>query len=418
MHGNELKPKLSSPSGNMRKLSNWLDGFEEYMKGRGSPALFVRWAGIFTLSSALERRAWVKTGKGILYPNMYVVSVGPPGAGKTLAMAAGREMLEEVEGIHIAPTSVTKASLIDAMEGAKRTIIRPQDNPSTISYNSLIVTSDELGVFLPAYENDFMNVLTNIYDCRIYSETRRTKNVSIKIDHPQLSLAAATTPSYLNALLPEGAWDQGFLSRTLLIYSGAEDPGDLFKENNGNEGLYKDLVYDLKSIGKFYGKFEWEPAAAEAMTAWHKARGEPVPDHPKLQHYNTRRTAHLLKLCMVASISSSSSGVITVENFVEALDWLVVAETAMPDIFKSMRSGGDGRVMEEAWHFVYQIYIKTKKAVSEQRLMRFISERTPAYSVERIIQIMEKQGQIKAQWAIDGESQVRAYIPGPKQDHP
>src|SRR5690606_31276805 len=121
--------------------------------------------------------------------------------------------------IHIAPTSVTKASLIDALAAAERKIIRPGHDPSIITFNSLVVASDELGVFLPAYENDFMNVLTNIYDCRVYSETRRTSKVSIRMEAPQLNFTAATTPSYLTALLPEGAWDQGFLSRTILIYS-------------------------------------------------------------------------------------------------------------------------------------------------------------------------------------------------------
>jgi hypothetical protein len=296
------------------------------MKNKGSPKLFTRWAGIFAVAAALERKVWIRNNKGILYPNLYVISVGPPGAGKTLATSVAHDFLVDLEDHHIAPTSVTKASLIDALAGAERKVIRPMETPAITSFNSLIVTSDELGVFLPAYENDFMNVLTNIYDCRIYSETRRTAKINIKMEAPQLNFTAATTPSYLTALLPEGAWDQGFLSRTMLIYSGAEAPRDLFSGAVYDEALEQRLQDDLHEIGNLFGKMTFTEDAKEAINAWHVQGGPPIPDHPKLQHYNTRRTAHLLKLCMVSSAAQSDGLVIDLEHFTEALDWLLEAE--------------------------------------------------------------------------------------------
>lgn len=369
------------------------------MRDKGSPDIFVEWAGIFTIAAALERRVWIKTKKGMLFPNMYVVTVGPPGAGKTLATSVAHDMLMTLEDHHLAPTSVTKASLIDALVAAERKIIIPGQNPPLVAYNSLIVTSDELGVFLPAYENDFMNVLTNIYDCRVYSETRRTNKLNLKMEKPQLNFAAATTPSYLTALLPEGAWDQGFLSRTMLVYAGADAPSDLFGDSIYDEALEKALLHDLQRLGKLYGKMSFTPEAEQAINDWHKAGGPPTPDHPKLQHYNTRRTAHLLKLCMVACASCGDDLVITLEHYAEALDWLLRAEGVIPDIFKSMKTGGDGRVIEECYHFCYQIYVKEKKPVLEHRLWSFLQERTPAHNVERILQVMEKAGLLEKKFA-------------------
>lgn len=395
----------------MRKLQSWLDGFESFTDGKGSPKIFSKWAGIFAIASALERRVWIKTAKGILYPNMYTITVGPPGAGKTLALAIARSMLEELPDIHIAPTSVTKASLIDALNLAKRDIIRPIEGH--IHYNALTVTSDELGVFLPAYENDFMNTLTNIYDCRIYSETRRTKDLKLKIENPMLNLAAATTPSYLNALLPEGAWDQGFLSRTMLIYSGAEAPGDLFFEADANTELQRNLVHDLKDIGRMYGKMAFTEEAAQAINSWHKSGGLPLPDHPKLAHYNTRRTAHLLKLCMVAAASNHEFGDITLDDYAEAMNWMIEAEAAIPDIFKSMRNGGDARVIEDAYYFVYKAYLPRKQLVSEARLFNFLQERTPVHNVERIVMVMERAGLLIKEYLSTG---MFGYKPGEKRE--
>lgn len=386
----------------VRKLESWTDSFNRYMANKGSPALFTKWAGIFAVAAALERKVWIRTGKGVLYPNLYVITVGPPGAGKTLATSVVHDFLSQLEDHHIAPTSVTKASLIDALNLAERKIIRPMETPAITSFNSLIVASDELGVFLPAYENDFMQVLTNIYDCRVYSETRRTSKINIKMEAPQLNFTAATTPSYLTSLLPEGAWDQGFLSRTMLIYSGADAPSDLFQINNYDKQLEEDLIHDLHEIGNMFGKLSFEEDVKEALNAWHIGGGQPAPSHPKLSHYNTRRTAHLLKLCMVSCVARGESQIITLDNYIEALDWLMECEQVMADIFRAMRSGGDGKVMEECYHYLYEAWVKSKQPVQEHRLYAFLQERTPAHNVGRIIEVMEKANLIEKKWGDAG----------------
>lgn len=394
----------------VRKLGSWTDGFNEYMANKGSPKLFTKWAGIFAIAAALERKVWIRNNKGQLFPNLYVITVGPPGAGKTLSTAVVYEFLNKLEDHWIAPTSVTKASLIDALAGAERKIIRPTDTPAITTFNSLTVASDELGVFLPAYENDFMNVLTNIYDCRIYSETRRTAKINIKMEAPQLNFTAATTPSYLTSILPEGAWDQGFLSRTILVYSGGEGPQDLFSGASYDTQLEADLEHDLHQIGELFGKMLFEEDVKTALTEWHMAGGPPAPTHPKLQHYNTRRTAHLLKLCMISCASTGDSLIITLENYAEALDWLMEVERVMPDIFRAMRSGGDGKVMEECWHYLYETYVKNKQPILEHRVYAFLQERTPAHNVGRILEVMEKSGLIEKKFGDIG----MAYVPRTK----
>jgi len=410
MNVNALKPVSSAVS--LRKAGNWLDGFHKYCSNKGSPDIFVRWAGIFTIAAALERKTWLRTAKGKTYPNIYTFFVGPPGAGKTLATKISREFLRELKEFHLAPSSVTKASLIDALDAAKRYVIQP--GQPQIAYNSLTVISDELGVFLEAYENNFMAALTNIWDNEIYTETRRSTKLNLKIEDPQLSIIAATTPSYLNNLLPEGAWDQGFLSRVMLVYSGAGEPNDIFAVNAFDEALKKDLLHDLNSIYKLYGAFTVDPEAASLIGAWHKQGGPPVPSHPKLQHYNTRRTQHLLKLCMVASVASTNDLHITSDHFAEALDWLVELEHSITDIFKSMKSGGDTSVIEETYHFVYTAFIAKKQLVSGHRVSAFVSERTPAHNVARVIEVMCSAGLLEK--GIMGTGIV-GYKPGAKQEH-
>lgn len=411
---NTIRPTLAAVP-NVRRCKNWIDSFEQYCQGKGSPDVFIRWAGIFTLAAALERRVWIKTSKGTMFPNMYVFLVGPPGAGKTLALEMSREFLGELDKLHLAPTSVTKASMIDALDAAKRHVIVPKATPPTVEFNSLTVVSNELGTFLTAYEADFMSLLTELWDSKKYSETRRSSKLNIQIEKPQVSILAATTPAWLNGFLPEGAWEQGFLARVMLAYSGAEAPGDLFGQVQLEETIRKDLAHDIKQIFNLYGEMAFEPEAAMALTAWHKystAGGPPVPDHPKLTNYGTRRTSHLLRLCMVACVSRGEELIITLDDYVEALNWLTELEHTIPDIFKSMKSAnGDGKVMEEAYYYVYKSFVRDKKEVSEQRLMAFLSERTPAHNVERIIKVMTSAGLIERRIMTTG---YPGYKPGAK----
>lgn len=375
-----------------RKFSSFVDGFLRYTEGRGSPAIYRRWTAIFLVSAALERKAWITTAKGVLYANQYIFLIGPAGVGKSLCTAMSYNLLSSIRTpetpIHIAPTSVTKASLADAINKAERRIIKLHEKPPLTAFNSLQVIANELGVFLPAWDGDFMSTLTDLWDNGRYHETRRTTKVEINIPNAQLNILSATTPAYLNSLLPEGAWEFGFMSRVISIYSGETAYTDIFATLDDDGSVYQHLVHDLSDIYNIWGEFTIADEVKEAINAWARQGFNPRPDHPKLTHYNTRRLAHLLKLCIVASASASSGRVITLEHYSEALDWLVEAESYMPDIFKALKTGGDARAIEECWHFSYQYFMKHKTPVPEHLIVTFLGERVPAHSVDRILDVM------------------------------
>lgn len=375
-----------------RKFKSFIDGFLSYTEGRGSPALYRKWTAIFLVGAALERKGWITTAKGVLYANQFIFLIGPAGVGKSLCTAISYDLLNAIRTpespIFLAPTSVTKASLADALNKAERRIVKLNENPPITAFNSLQVISNELGVFLPSWDGDFMSTLTDLWDNGRYHETRRTSKIEINIPKAQLNILSATTPAYLNSLLPEGAWEFGFMSRVINIYSGETAYTDIFAELDHDGAAYKNLVADLTDIYHTWGEFIITDEVKEAINAWARTGFGPRPDHPKLTHYNTRRLAHLLKLCIIASASTSSERIITLDHYAEALSWLVEAESYMPDIFKALKVGGDQRSMEECWHFAYQYFMKHKTPVPEHLLVMFLGERVPAHSVDRILDVM------------------------------
>lgn len=397
----------------MRKCSSWTDAFNKYMEKSGSPELFRKWTGIFTVAAALERKVFVQTSKGVLHPNLYVILVGPPAAGKTIASAFASDIMRETlagsssDEHKIAPTNVSRASMIDALDDAKRRFVTPKMD-AVIEFNSMAIFSNELGTLIPAYENDFIQVLTDLYDGKRFHERKRTRSTDLLIDNPQINLLAATTPSYLQDLLPEGAWDQGFISRTTLIYSGRSDPVDLFDDVENDSQLYRNLVQDLDIIGQMYGRMYFDNDAVEAFRAWIKSGEAPAPTHPKLSSYSSRRAAHLLKLCMISSAATRDDLKVGLENFVEALDWMVQAEHTMGDIFKAMVTGGATRIIDETWHHAYEWWLKkNKQPIPEMHIYEFVTQRAPAGDVVRIIDLMKKNGILTEQLTPGGT----AFVP-------
>lgn len=390
---------------------DWIEGFIQHTDATTSPPLFRKWGAITTIAGALERKVWVRSLGSRLFPNLYTILVAPAGIGKTEITWRVHELWASLEDHHQAPTSVTKASLIDTLNDAKRRWLTNDPESPVDNFNSLLVCINELGVLIPSYENEFMNVLTDLWDCKNYSERRRVSKLSIDIPNTQLNMLAACTPSYLMHVLPEGAWDQGFLSRTMLIYSGDRQLRSLFDEPPNQAALWDELKEGLKGIANLYGEIKFTPDAAQLMDRFHMTGGEPAPDHPKLMSYTIRRTVHLLKLCIICSVSRSSDLIITEEDFDRAKRWLFEAEMHMNDIFKAMATGGTGRIIEETWHYVFRAWSKEQAPVLKHRILQFLQERLPVHAIEPTLDMMVKAKLIEKRMTPAGD----AYIPKGKK---
>ena len=115
---------------------------------------------------------------------------------------------------------------------------------------------------------------------------------------------------------------------------------------------------------------------------------------------------------MVSSISRQGNKVIDTDHYAEALNWLMEAETYMPDIFKSMMTGGDSNAMEEAWNYVWTLYAKEKKPIAEHRVVHFLRERVPAHSVMRVLEVMVRSRMMEISL---GDKGFQGYKPTSKE---
>lgn len=376
------------PTNGSRHLIDWIAAFVEQTANLDSPKIFRQWTAISVLASVLEQKIWLRTSRP-LYPNLYVFIIGHPGVGKTRTIAEGRHLVAQLPEFHLAPMSMTFASLVDSLVKSKRAIVRQPEGELT--YNSMYICADEMGSFIHKYEPEMIDGLSAFYDPTPYQQVRRTNDLKIKIDNPQINLLAGSTPQNLTGFMPEKAWGQGFTSRIIMVFSDERILGDDFAHVALPHTA--DLLHDLKLINSLYGEFAVTQAYKDAVNSWRQLGEPPTPDHPKLIHYITRRKTHIYKLSMIASINRSSGLILTEDDFIQAIEWLVAAETHMPDIFKAGAMNADAAGMDEIAHFVRVNNLG--QGVSEQRIVHFAKDKIPITSILRVVEIMESTGMIR-----------------------
>jgi hypothetical protein len=332
------------------------------------------------VAATLEQKVWANTGS-IIYPNIYTFLVGNPGLGKSRAiMSASGIIREALPETFWGATSMTKAALSDYMNEAKRFIANIPHPP--IEYNSLVAVADEFSAFMSEYDSALVASLVEFYDVNPYSEGRRVSNIRIKIPKPQLNILSGSTPSNLIHTLKDYVWEQGLMSRVFMIFASDRPIIDVF--NTPATPKPVNLIHDIKIISTLIGEFSYSPDFAKAMHNWKLLGQPPIPDHPKLTHYNTRRWAHLLKLTMIASVDRSNDLLLEVEDFNRAMGWLLQAESQMHLIFQTGSIAPDSRIMDEVVHFVR----RHKGPIDEHLVINFMRERTSSMSVKPMLETM------------------------------
>lgn len=388
--------------------------------GASSPALFRKWAGISLVAGACERRVWLRMGQKTTFPNLYTLLVAPPGVGKYIIeivrdlWASTLEPGTKAPAFKVAPDSMTKASLIDALAKASNGTLLP-GAPAALTYHSLLIAAEEFSVLLPQYDLEYIGTLNAIWNNKpLHEETRRTGAVrSVKIEFPQLNMLGGVQPGWLASVFPEEAWSTGLASRMLMIYASDRIKIGLFDDPGDAEEVRSQILLSLGRVSQLYGQAHWTKAAADLAIDWHNKDGAPRPEHSKLAYYANRRTEqHMPKLALVSAISRSGTLLLDRLDVERAIEWLTQAESVMPDIFRAMVGKSDSAIIEELHVAVTSAWAKNHAApVSNSFIWKFLHERVPGDKIQRIIEAAEKSNVIARVGGTDN------WVPRPKHEH-
>lgn len=379
---------------------DWIDSFMAYTEGQPTPPRFRLWAAIGAVAAALERRVWAITMGQPTYPNLYVLLVGPPASGKTVAIDIVYDFWKNTKALKLAPKSMTSAALVDALREANRSQIIAG---KLLEYHSLTIACPEYGTFISAHDLEMMSNLNDLWDCpKVYGQKRRHVNggKTVEILNSQVNLLGGTQPGFLASIMPEEAWSMGYNSRLMLIYGLAAPLVDPFAVKGMDIVSAKEMTIQLIKATKMHGQFFLEVQAVNEIRRWYFAGMPPVPTHSRLQHYTGRRFRTLMKLCMSASVARSMHGeielVIRLEDVDRAREWLLEAEKHMPDIFRDMVLKSDIETIKELHFACWQQFTNSKhKLIHSEFVHAFLANRVPSEKIGKVIETAVKSGYLE-----------------------
>lgn len=302
-----------------RNFPDFLTAYLSYAEDKSRPTPFHQWVGVSVVSGALQRKVWLPEGKMMHYPNTFILLVGNPGIGKSVALSRGTGLLRKLQQeynheFHIMQGSMTEAGLCEEMNSV-----------ASFMYGS-VVTQYSSGYFyaseasssaLQNLAGDFNATITELYDCADSFE-KTLKEKQYRVPNPSLCVLAGSTFDFLKTIVNQSSVMGGLASRFIYVISqdkeqrrGDVDLGE--SDDSGDAEMKRLLTDDLVQINKLVGRFRITKGALAAYVSWFDSFASEYRgiESERMQAIITRKPTNLKKLMMILSASAGDSLEIT-----------------------------------------------------------------------------------------------------------
>lgn len=336
-----------------RQLKDWLETYVKYTQNSEPPTQYHLWSGICAIASCLQRKCWIPWGlQGEIYPNLYVVLVGPPGGRKGTAMKIAKSFIRDLD-INLGSDSLGSIQAlykeIEAASGNFKTT-----DGRIVEHKSLSVWSEEFQVFLADNDPRLIGNLTDLFDSPDQWKYSTVGRGEEDLSNCWLTLFGAITPSLLQNRLSQDAVGGGLISRVIFVVGyGRIKKVALAYLSREEEAIKIKLLQDLEQIKNLAGPFLPTPKFLEVYANWYNGPSATAGvDSEKFVGYNERRALHVRKICMIMSASMGNEMVLSSKHFKLALAVMEFTESEMPNAFYGLGRGMHSDILADLRRFL------------------------------------------------------------------
>lgn len=318
---------------------SFLYNYRQFVKGNEAPENFHMWSAMIVLSSLVSRKVWVPQGYYDIYPNLYVVLVGPPASRKSTAMSIAKQILREVKGVPFSAESTTKEALIREMADNQKVFTDPGTNRA-VQYAPMTICVTELSQFLSSSKENMVDFLTTVWDQNYYDYKTKNKGPNgerneDQIFGPFLNLLACTTPSWISMYLKSDVISGGFSRRAIFVYEERSDKRITFPEiTDEAKASWAECLRLAHKIKDLKGVFKWTPDAMAFYDNWYQ--NLKIPEGHAVVGYHDSKHSLLLKISMLFAVSERQELLMTVKDLQAGLDLLEVTEINLEKVFRGV----------------------------------------------------------------------------------
>lgn len=374
----------------------WLDEYVSYA-AQVAPLMtrnFHQAAGLVALSVAVARRAVLRWEGKELYPNLYVLFVGPSGYGKTTSMRILQRVLH-ASGLSrmLFPDETTPETMLNEMSTVIPAAYKGWDRTTQLQWlrqrahaaqRTWLV--DEVQSLFASFNREYMagalGRLLSFYDCPEETTRQTTSGGRITVSDVYFSFFGAGTPDGMQPHFQnEQRWKEGLWARFALLMP---DRRPIWVESSGESvDMPQRLTSGLRAIYQFFdvpeaviegdseGKREWV-AIRNATSPVSIQLGEGV-----FAAWRAYRKAVAFDLQPAVEECLQPSYIRFAEQAMKIAMLLAIADAAtQDDLVVTLAHYARGQQIAEEWrtalHTLWRSLSKTEEEQLTDRIIRFL----------------------------------------------
>jgi energy-coupling factor transporter ATP-binding protein EcfA2 len=372
-----------------------------------APDNYVVWSAISVISAVLKKKVWVKRGTYKVYPNQYIVLVGPPGVGKGTAIHPAHAFIKEYkpELSNYLSDRITAPKIIEKLANGFQTQSVVAGNIIVSKESTAVLQAMELSTFLGA--SDWMtSFLCDTWDRNEFEYDTKNKGSS-HIKDMCVSLIGACVPDFIRKINGKQsnaseAINGGFTARTMFVFANEKSkklawPVSLedikcVASNRNKTGLetIAELRHDLECIAQVKGEFVIEPDAVSLFQHWYMGKKTEDHDSDVVRSFKAREDVHVFKVAMCLAAASGDDLKITRWCMETAM---TLVKGVLDTLDVTFRGVGESTLSEATAKI--QTYIERKGLATRRELIRDNHRHATMEDIDRITRTLESCGFIK-----------------------
>lgn len=382
-----------------RQLNNWLKSYMDYVENTESAKIYKTWVGISVIASVLRRKVSFKLGRITIYPNLYVILVGPPGARKSQAIKFGYNLVKELTGITISADAPTREALIQDLDQSAGEFVDPSEDPTR--HCSMTVISSELETFLGGKKDNqrMLATLTDLWDCPDEWRYRTKGSGTNNLQRVFLTLLGATTPNSIANCIPAGASGTGFTSRIIFCFSDKkhkkvpipEETDEILKLRNV---LIKDLDIISRMVEEYTFSKEGNVFWADWYNDYHDVSAKRICQDVMFAGWYERKPTFIIKLSLIIAAANGNYKHIKPWHMEEAIRYIEASEHCMNSSFS-----GVGRSEIAVEVDLVTTLIEAHGTITEEKLMKLVWKDIDAKKLDNVMDTIIKTGVVERKLA-------------------
>ena len=392
-----IEKNLKLPKG---FITDWLYS----LRGTQVPTLYTIWTALGLLSAVFKRDVWFNWQDDKLYPNLYILLIGPPSIKKSTSISKGLKLIGEDpygeasklmetstmmncpimyhhKQMRIVMDKATPEYLMQAMlpDGLGGTIkdpvtgeilLKSNKEPIKLSKDSeVFIVAEELTALInkKKYNETMVELLTEIYDTKPIKHCGTKGEGKKVLRNLHTTLLGGTTPKSFQESIPIVAASDGFLSRCIFVYEYKTHRRFPFPENVGGAPSTDELRERLAWIACYTeGTHVLSPDARSAYDRWYMKVTDQLEDNPETSTYRARITQHVLKVALLLKAQRyDCSKIIQLSDFKLARKLVTETYDAMGRIITEMKASDYDKMMSK-----FCAYIEKYQPVRRDKVLR------------------------------------------------